>query len=193
MHHPVKDFFKRLQLDAILSENEIDRSLPYFKVIELKKGDYLSKEGEVCRMITIVQKGVLRSFYDKDGEQLTTYFNIEGSIATALRSFLKEVPALENIQALSHVQLISIQKSDLMRLYHEIPSWNKLARIVMERLYVSMEERSISLQYDTATERYLKFIDDYPHVINQVPLQYIASFIGITPETLSRIRKNLLH
>ena len=77
-------------------------------------------------------------------------------------------------------------------MFEEIPAWNRIVRIVMEFLYVKMEERSISLQYNTASERYLSFLVEFPNVANRIPLQYIASFLGITPETLSRIRKSIL-
>lgn len=178
-------------LEAFLNEEELTYSMQFFKLVKLKKGEFLSREGEICTKLTIVKKGVLRSFYNKDPEQLTTYFNIEGTLATALRSYLKEVPAYENIQSLTEVELISIEKKDMNMLFEKIPAWNKVVRIVMEFLYVKMEERSISLQYETAKERYLNFLIEFPNVVNRIPLQYIASFLGITPETLSRIRKSI--
>jgi CRP-like cAMP-binding protein len=185
------DIFPNINFSSFLTEEEIEYSFSFFKQIGLKKGDYLSREGQICTKLMIVKNGILRSFYNKDAEQLTTYFNIEGTIATALRSYLKEVPAHENIQALTDVELLYIEKKDMNKLYDEIPSWNKIGRLVMEVLYVKMEERSISLQHDSARERYLNFLTEFPNVVNRIPLQYIASFLGITPETLSRIRKSL--
>jgi CRP-like cAMP-binding protein len=185
------DIFPNINFSSFLTEEEIEYSFSFFKQIDLKKGDYLSREGQICTKLMIVKNGILRSFYNKDAEQLTTYFNIEGTIATALRSYLKEVPAHENIQALTDVELLYIEKKDMNKLYDEIPSWNKIGRLVMEVLYVKMEERSISLQHDSARERYLNFLTEFPNVVNRIPLQYIASFLGITPETLSRIRKSL--
>lgn len=192
MGHQFAGNLSNIDLSSYLNEKELDISMSFFKIIKLNKGDFLSREGEVCSKLTIVRSGILRSFFNKDGEQLTTYFNIEGTVATALRSYIKEVPAYENIQALTDVELLCIEKTAMNELFENIPSWNKLARIVMEQLYVKMEERSISLQYDTAKERYLNFLEEFPNVIHRVPLQYIASFVGITPETLSRIRKSLL-
>lgn len=192
MDENIKAYLIKFGLSSYLTDDEIRHSLPFFKTAVLGKRDFLSREGTICTRICIVTKGILRSYYVKDGEQLTTYFNTEGTVATALRSYLKVVPAHENIQALTEVEMLVIEKKDLNQLFEDIPSWNKLARIVMEQLYVKMEERSISLQYDTAKERYLKFLKDFPGIIQIIPLQYIASFVGITPETLSRIRKSLL-
>jgi CRP-like cAMP-binding protein len=192
MDNQFKDLIPNYDLSSFLNEEEIEYSMPFFKHLKLVKGDFLSREGEICTKLAIVKSGILRSFYLKDTEQLTTYFNIEGTIATALRSYLKEVPAYENIQSLTDVELIYIEKKDMNILFEEVPAWNRIVRIVMEFLYVKMEERSISLQYNSASERYLSFLVDFPNVANRIPLQYIASFLGITPETLSRIRKSIL-
>ena len=191
MINELAEIFPNIDFSSFLTEEEIVFSFSFFKQLNLKKGEYLSREGQICTKLMIVKNGILRSFYNKDAEQLTTYFNIEGTIATALRSYLKEVPAHENIQALTDVELLYIEKKDMNKLYAEIPSWNKIGRLVMEILYVKMEERSISLQHDSARERYLNFLTEFPNVVNRIPLQYIASFLGITPETLSRIRKSL--
>ena len=192
MDNQFKDLIPNYDLSSFLTEKEIEYSMPFFKQLKLVKGDFLSREGDICTKLAIVKTGILRSFYHKDTEQLTTYFNIEGTVATALRSYLKEVPAYENIQSLTDVELIYIEKKDMSILFEEIPAWNRIVRIVMEFLYVKMEERSISLQYNTASERYLSFLVEFPNVANRIPLQYIASFLGITPETLSRIRKSIL-
>lgn len=188
-----RGYLSNFDLSSFLTDEELEVSMSFFKIVKLKKGDFLSREGEVCSRLTIVKSGILRSFFNKDGEQLTTYFSLEGTVATALRSYIKEVPAHENIQALTNVELLCIEKMDMNLLFDKVPSWNKLARILMEQLYVKMEERSISLQYDTAQERYLNFLEEFPNVVHLIPLQHIASFVGITPETLSRIRKSLLH
>ncbi|MEN8186788.1 MAG: Crp/Fnr family transcriptional regulator [Bacteroidota bacterium] len=188
----LSDFIPDFDLFSFLTKEEMEYSRNFFKRTKLKKGDFLSKEGDICKKIAIVRSGILRSFYNKDDEQLTTYFNIEGTIATALRSYLKEVPAYENMQAVTDVEIFYIEKKDMNKLFEDIPAWNKIVRIAMETLYVKMEERSISLQYNTAKERYLNFLVEFPNLANRIPLQYIASFLGITPETLSRIRKSLL-
>jgi len=187
----LKEVLSNFELSSLLTEEELNNSLPYFEYVKLKKGEFLCKEGIVCRKISIVKSGVLRSFYNYEGEELTTYFNIENTFATALRSYLKEIPATENLQALTDVELICISKENMDRLYEEIPVWNKIGRLIMENLYVKMEERSISLQNNTAAERYLEFMEEFPGVVNRVSLQYIASFLGIAPETLSRVRKNI--
>jgi len=187
----LKEVLSNFELVSLLSDEELNRSIPFFQFKKLKKGEFLCKEGLKCNKIFIVKSGVLRSFYNYEGEELTTYFNIENTFATALRSYLKEIPATENIQAITDAEVVFITKEEMNRLYDEVPTWNKIGRIVMEHLYVKMEERSISLQNNSAKERYLEFMKEFPGVVNRIPLQYIASFLGIAPETLSRIRKSI--
>ncbi len=188
----LKSFLSDFQISKLFTKEELEFSLNLFKEGRIAKGEFLSKEGEVCNKLYIIKNGILRSFFYKDGEELTTYFNIEGTIATALRSYLKEVKALENLQALTEVEYYYIKKTDMNILYNKIPNWNKIGRVLMEKLYVKMEERSISLQYNNAKERYLKFLIDFPDLANRIPLHFIASYIGVTPETLSRIRKKII-
>jgi|LGVE01.1.fsa_nt_gb CRP-like cAMP-binding protein len=188
----LKSFLSDFQISKLFTKEELEFSLNLFKEGRIAKGEFLSKEGEVCNKLYIIKNGILRSFFYKDGEELTTYFNIEGTIATALRSYLKEVKAHENLQALTEVEYYYIKKTDMNILYNKIPNWNKIGRVLMEKLYVKMEERSISLQYNNAKERYLKFLIDFPDLANRIPLHFIASYIGVTPETLSRIRKKII-
>ena len=188
----LESFLSDFQISELFTKEELEFSLNLFKEGRIKKGDFLSKEGEVCNKLYIIKKGILRSFFYKDGEELTTYFNIEGTIATALRSYLKGVKAHENLQALTEVEYYYIEKTDMNILYNKIPNWNKIGRVLMEKLYVKMEERSISLQYNNAKERYLKILIDFPDLTNRIPLHFIASYIGVTPETLSRLRKKII-
>ena len=192
MENTIPELVPGIDILSELTAEEKKYSLSFFKNISVKRGEYISKEGEVCTRIYLVREGILRSYFNMDGKELTTFFNMEGTVATALRSFLKEVSAHENIQALLDCELFYIEKKDLNHLYEKVPKWNKIARLILENVYVKMEERSISLQYDTAKERYLNFLVEFPNVVNRIPLQYVASFLGITPETLSRIRKSFL-
>ena len=188
----LESFLSDFQISKLFTKEELEFSLDLFKEGKIAKGEFLSKEGEVCDKLYIIKEGVIRSFFYKDGEELTTYFNIEGTIATALRSYLKEVKANENLQALTEVEYYYIEKTDMNILYNKIPNWNKIGRVLMEKLYVKMEERSISLQYNNAKERYVRFLTDFPDLTNRIPLHFIASYIGVTPETLSRIRKKMI-
>lgn len=174
---------------APFTEEELDDALLSFKTETIQKGDFFSKAGRISDRIGFVNSGLLRSFYTIKEKETTTYFQLPGMLATALISFLQMKPALENIQALETSELIIIDRKDLLDLYNENWKWQQVGRIFIEQYYVKMEERMISLQSQSAQERYETFLKDFPELIQSVPLYYIASFLGISPETLSRIRK----
>ena len=135
--------------------------------------------------------GLLRSFYTLKEKETTTFFLREGSVAVALRSLVETIPSIENIQAIEDSELIVIKRESLYELYRESWKWQQVGRRVVEDSYIDMEQRSISLQTLSAQERYEQFLIEFPEVIKVVPLHQIASFLGISPETLSRIRGSL--
>ncbi len=174
---------------APFDQSDFERALPYFKTEELRKGDYFSKAGRVSDRLGFVVDGLLRSFYSIKDKETTTFFLTENSVAVALLSFLQNKPAIENIQALQDSTLITVKRKDLETLYQEDWKWQQAGRVLIENYYIKMEQRSISLQSQSAHERYTEFFYEFPEVIKTVPLHYIASFLGISPETLSRVRK----
>jgi CRP-like cAMP-binding protein len=186
MNEALKSIFKNL---APFTEDELNSVSPHFKTKTLDKGEYFSKSGRISDQIGFVTKGLLHSYYTIKGKETTTFFLMPGSIATALPSFLQMKPAIENIQALEKSELIVVDRKDLFDLYNEDWKWQQVGRVLTESNYIRMEERMISLQSQTAQERYKYFLQEYPELIKVLPLYYIASFLGMTPETLSRIRK----
>ena len=186
MNEALKDLFKSL---APFEEAELDAAGHLFKPETLKKGEFFSKSGLISDRIGFVNKGLLRSYYNIKGKENTTFFQGTGSVAAALLSFLQMKPAIENIQALEDSELLIIQKKDLLELYERSWKWQQVGRVLIENYYVKMEQRIISLQTQSANERYRIFLKDFPELIQTVPLQYIASFLGMTPEPLSRARK----
>lgn len=182
----IKILFKTL---APFTDEEWEEALPLFEVIEIAKNDYFNKAGIISDRIGFVKSGLLRSFYNVKGKEATTFFLTPGTIAASLLSFLQRKPAIENIQALEDSELIVINRKNLLSLYDENWKWQQVGRVLIETYYIKMEHRSISLQNQTAKERYDAFIKEYPQVIKSAPQNQIASFLGIAPETLSRIRK----
>jgi len=178
-----------LQSLAPFSLDELNDALHLFTFECLKKDEYFSKAGRISDRIGFVQSGLLRSYFTIKGKETTTFFQTKGYLATALLSFLQMKPALENIQALEDSELIVITRKNLHKLYNENWKWQQVGRIVIEQYYIKMEQRSIILQSQSAQERYEYFLKEYPELIQSVPLYYIASFLGMSPETLSRIRK----
>lgn len=154
----------------------------------LAKNEYLLTEGQVCRHLYFLQQGALRGFYKLDGKEITHWFGFENDFVTSFHSFTTHEPSVENIQLLEGSILWSISKdtvSDLFNEYHEI---ERLVRIAYEKYYIRLEERFVNAQFKTARERYENLLQQTPHILERVPLGCVASYLGISQETLSRIR-----
>ena len=179
-----------LKAIAPFSDGELEYAMQFFHPKTVTKNEFFNKSGRVSDKLGFVTKGLLRSFYILKGKETTTYFQLPGSVAIDLKSFVKKLPSIENIQAVSDSELMVIRRKDLYSLYKEDWKWQQVGRVLTENAYIEMEERSITLQIQSAHDRYLKFLVEFPEVIRYVPLHQIASFLGVSPETLSRIRKN---
>ena len=173
-----------------LSAAEKEEINAVFKEIKLSKGELWVEEGKVCREVAFVVSGKLRNYYtDDDGHEITCYFVTADNFVSSFTSFLTNTPAHENISALEDTVLRIISKNDLERISEQIPRMHIFRRVVAENLFISMEKRIVMLQSQSAFERYEKMLKERPDIILSVPLQYIASFLGITPQHLSRLRK----
>ena len=175
---------------APFSVEELEEATEYFYPESLEKSDHFCRTGRIADRIAYVCKGVLRSYYIVNNRETTTFFQLPGSIAVALPSFLQMSPSNENIEALENSDLLVIHREDLYNLYEENWKWQQVGRILMEQYYIQLEHHMISLQSESANERYKRLAAHSPEVLQSVQLQYIASYLGISPETLSRIRKS---
>ena len=184
-------FIKLFRSLAPFNDTEIAEASTCFDTELVRKDEYFCKAGRICDKMGFVRSGLLRSFYTINGKETTTFFQTPGSVATALASFLRRKPALENIQAMEDSELVVISRENLLRLYNDNWKWQQVGRSFIEEYYINMELRMISLQSQSALERYKKFLKEYPQLIQTVPLYYIASYLGMSPETLSRMRKTI--
>jgi CRP-like cAMP-binding protein len=163
-----------------------------FQIIELKKGDFWIEEGKICEHIAFLVSGKLRIFYNDDsGVENTCYFVTPNNFISSFTSFLTQTPTVENIIAIEDSTLFIISKKELEVLSNEIIKIHIWRRIVAENLFITMEKRISMLQSHSANERYEKMLKENPDIILSVPLQYTASFLGITPQHLSRLRKDI--
>jgi CRP-like cAMP-binding protein len=162
-----------------------------FEEIVLSKNDFLITEGKICRHLYFLQQGALRGFYTLDGKEITHWFGFENDFVTSFHSFITQEPAVENIQLIEGAVLWRISKDTLTRLFSQYHEIETLVRIAYEKYYIRLEERYVNAQFKTATERYESLLLQTPHIIERVPLGYIASYLGISQETLSRIRSKL--
>ena len=176
---------------VLLEEEEWQATKSCLVERNFTKGELLCEIGQCEQYLSIIHEGVCRAFYQKKGEEISVAFMFPGDYVSAYYSFLTQRPSLMGIEALSPTTLISISKRDLDELCNRYKNAERIGRLNAERIYRRKEEREIALLTMSATERYKDLNDRYPQLIQNIPLKYIASYLGIQPESLSRIRKQL--
>jgi CRP-like cAMP-binding protein len=158
------------------------------KKLEVPKNSLLVREGLVCHQLYFLEKGCLRGFYNLDGKEVTHWFGFENNFVTSFYSFISRKPGIENIQVLEDSTLWSISYEELQHLFDQHSDLERMVRIIYEQYYIKLEERLMALQFKTARERYEQLILASPHILQRISLGQIASYLGISQETLSRIR-----
>ena len=162
-----------------------------FEQVVLAKNEFLLTEGKISRHLYFLEQGALRGYYNLDGKEITHWFGFEDDFVTSFHSFITQEPAVENIQLLEGCVLWSISKQTLTGLFNQYHEIERLVRIAYEKYYIRLEERFVNAQFKTATERYENLLNQTPHILERVPLGIVASYLGISQETLSRIRGRL--
>jgi CRP-like cAMP-binding protein len=155
----------------------------------LKKKEHFLREGEVCRQLGFITKGYVRLYFLTDGEEVTKDFNFENSFCGSYASFRLQQPSRFNIVAMEDLSLYALGHDDLFRLYDEYPIVQKLGRLAMENMFIRKEMREASFLLDSAEQRYNDLLLQHPGITQRIPLKYLASYLGITAETLSRLRR----
>lgn len=156
--------------------------------LELPKGHLLLRPGGVCQHLYFIERGLTRTYYLKDGKDITDWISPQGSIAVSIISFLTHQPDIRGIELLEPSFLWAIAHSDLERLYSRHHEIERLGRLLVSAGIIQLQQRFDDLHFASAHERYQQLIATTPDVVNRVPLGMIASYLGITQETLSRIR-----
>ena len=159
-----------------------------FKRETLAKNDFLLKTGKYCNKFAFVESGVIRVFSDVTGKEVTQWIATPGYFVTDLSAFWLRSKGRWSMQALTDCSLYTISHEDYLKLDKVVPQWNELEKMFVYKCFITMEDRIFSLISLSSEERYHLLFSQYPELFNQVPLQYLASMIGMTPETLSRIR-----
>ncbi|MCL7986722.1 Crp/Fnr family transcriptional regulator [Sphingobacterium sp. lm-10] len=175
-----------------LNKQQIDFILSKAKVLEFKKEAYFSEGGKIPKYLGFVLEGVFRfCYYNNKGEEITNYFIDEGNFVVDNQKFESQIAASEYIQAVTNCTVITFTKKDWDEISNTIIGFPLIqANIVKKCLTTAMERRS-PLVSDDATTRYLSFMAAFPALLNRIPLSYVASYLGITQQSLSRIRKNM--
>lgn len=177
-----------------LTDEEFITISKFFVPKKLRKKQFLLNEGEVCKHVGFVNSGCLRQYtIDNKGAEHIIQFAIEDWWVSDLHSFLSGNPATDNIDALENSEVLLLEKLARDELLNACPKMEKFFRILIEANHVATNQRIADSLSTTAEERYLKFIKTYPKLFEQIPQNQIASYLGITPQSLSRIRKELIH
>ncbi|MFN7494851.1 MAG: Crp/Fnr family transcriptional regulator [Cyclobacteriaceae bacterium] len=173
------------------SEEEIESFLKQLTKKKIPKGGYILQAGQICDYVAFINKGHFRSLCLVNNEEETYNFFFEGNFFTDYPSFLSRQPSIESHQALEDAEVLMITYTNMQLIYKEFPCWEKFGRLIAEYIIMGIAERNRSMLYMSPEERYLNLMKTRPKVIANIPQHYIASYLGIQPESLSRIRKRL--
>lgn len=175
-----------------LNKQQIDLIKSKATVRELRKDEYFSEAGKIPRQVGFVLEGIFRfCYYNNKGEEITDYFIDENHFVTDYQNFEANMSASEYVQAVTNSKLLVFSKNDWNDLLNTIIGWDKIVIKIVQKCLIEKIERRSPLVSEDATTRYLSFIQKFPTLANRVPLSYIASYLGITQQSLSRIRKNI--
>jgi CRP-like cAMP-binding protein len=180
-------FIARLQGIRPMSV-ELEARIRQLEVVSRPKGTLLLREGQREDYAWVVLKGLIRSYYIKDDEEISSRFNQENQVVISVGSFYNRVPGYEFVETLEDCLLARIHYDELQELYRSFPEFNYHARILTEYYFTLSEQRLYLLRKQKADARYRYFLEHYPEWLQRVPLRHIATFLGMNLETLSRIR-----
>jgi len=185
MLSPVIDYFNSI---TPLPPELIDDIIKYAVIKEYKKNEFILKAGKVSNYTSWIIKGLTRSYYIKDIEDITTKFLWDGAPITSLYSYYSRKPGNENIVALEDTTLASLHYDHMQYLYKTYPAFNVIGRVITEQYLYMLEIEVYNLRKQKAEDRYQFIVKHFPHLLQRVPLKYLATYLGINLETLSRIR-----
>lgn len=184
--------FKEYLTQVISMDKEsFDIAIKYFEVEKISKGEFLVTEGQICNKIAFINEGLFRIYYLKDGNEVNTCFCKENSITSAFNSFINHIPSNENIQALENSLVVTLSADSLDKLYNENDIWKSTRQLLTEKECLRLSDRASSLSFESALEKYKSLLKYQPEIVQRVSIQHIASYIGVSRETLSRIRSQI--
>ncbi|MES2807944.1 MAG: Crp/Fnr family transcriptional regulator [Bacteroidota bacterium] len=188
-------FRKSLEKFVEFNEAEWIVFTQYLTFSTLKKKHYFAEHGKVCDKVAFIVTGTMRYFHIKDGEEITGYFSFENELVSSYKSYLTRLPSQTYIQALEDTRLINISKNDMdLMLINPLLAYKmeRFGRMVAEHYLCCYEDRVAAFITQSPEERYLQLLNTGKEVLQRMPQHYIANFLGITPVSLSRIRRRLI-
>ena len=186
----IKEYYFRLLPE--FSESDWKRFSDYLVIRRYRRGDLLLRPGEVCNQVSFLNYGLGRSYYLVDGkEYICCFIDEDCAYFSVYESFLTRTPAQIYIEAMEDMEVVNLSWEALQEVYKFLDCADRMGRLIAEQLYINITRRNASLLMDTPQERYQKLQEDRPALFQKVPQYMIASYLGITPEALSRIRSRL--
>jgi len=188
----MKEFIEYILQFGSLNQQQIDLISKKASELELQKDEYFSEAGKIAQQVGFTLDGIIRvCYYNNKGEEITKYFIDENNLVVDIESFDNEICSNAYVQAITDCKLLVFSKKDWRELLDTIVGWDAVVHKIISKALRQKVERRSPLVSEDATTRYLMFLKIYPNVINRIPLSYVASYLGITQSSLSRIRKNI--
>lgn len=178
---------------AALTDQDIAESQPFWKARKINKGDFFNMQRMVCNDLGLVVKGIFRIYYHDPNteEDKNLFFFSENQFVVSFRSFISQTPCWYFIEAMEHSEIVFISYGDLNALYEANPNWGKFGRLLAELFFAYAQSRTEEFMFFSHEQRYLKLLEEHPNIVDRIPAYHIASFLGITNPSLSRIRKRI--
>ncbi|MEZ4936358.1 MAG: Crp/Fnr family transcriptional regulator [Crocinitomicaceae bacterium] len=175
-----------------VSQEDLSIIASLFIEQELKKGEYFTKIDDYCNKLSFIRTGYMRVYAYKEEKEVTQWISSQGYFVTDLQSLVFDLPSRWNIEALTDCELYTISKENYRKISQKVAKWEHLEKLFLAKCFLTLEDRVFSFLSMTAEERYDHLYDQNKELFNIIPLQNLASMLGMTPETLSRIRKKKL-
>lgn len=189
LDHPVSNHFKSLGFPI---SNELETELSVcFQPQSLEKGEYFHEVGKVCEKIAFVSSGMVRHFYEIDGEEYTRWVSLSNTFATSLHSFIHQTPSIDSLQCIAECSLYTSDHTDFDRIKNKFPVMQSIWSSALEQEISKYHNRVLLFISNNAEQRYLNFMNSHPRVVLEVPQKYLSSMLGIDPRHLSRVRKSI--
>lgn len=189
LDNAIAHFKEYLQKNTSFDKPAFEDGIPFMHLQFVPKNELFVEAGKISRNFGIIVSGMMRSYFLEDGNEITNCLCSDNAFANSTGSFISQTPSEINVQAIEDTYVLTISFEDLNKLYAKHAFWSNVGRLIAEKEFCSADCRQRCYSHQQAADKYMQLMKDNPGFINRVPLQYIASLLGIRPETLSRIRK----
>jgi CRP-like cAMP-binding protein len=187
------EVLRKIYQHPLITSEELENICNAHHRLILKKGDLLLKKGQISKSYSCIEKGLIRSYvYDYNGNEITTGFIGKNEIAIDVTSLFNQIPSVEYLEAITDCECYAIGFDQFQHLYHSIKGFSEWGRSWMSESLFKLKQRTLSVITESAADRYKSLTTAHPQILLQAPLKHIATYLGITDTSLSRIRKELL-